>query len=112
MRGVDSREILAPGFNVHFFPVHGRHEIGLVGGFSVFHQKASQYRYGIVRGRDTTWSADETKLDYFLKGGVSYHFFVNSRIGIGGEAHFYKGTNIPDPFVRLNVSLSIRAFRF
>jgi hypothetical protein len=106
-RGIatDSREIVAPGFKVFYFPVVGRNEITLSGGVSAFRQSAIR----TLEGPDISQSFTETKQDPYLSVGASYRRFVHPKLGVGAEIHYYRGSQIPDPLVLFSVSLSFRA---
>ena len=106
--GEERREITAPGFNIYYFPLVGNHELYTFGGFSVFHQKATVQRLDSFGGLSSPHHFTETKLDYFLQGGLGYQYHVGGALGLGSELQLYRGSNWPAPLVRLSASISLR----
>ncbi len=104
-RGTDSRKIVAPGFNVYYFPVVGADELVINGGVSAFKQDATRTEQHL----DSSQTFTETKLNPYFNVGFSYHRYVHPNFGVGADLQYYNGgMQIPNPLVLFSVSLSFR----
>ena len=103
-RSEEFRKITAPGLKFYVFPLNGtRHQVYASAGVSVFHQHARISSHSLRNGILTPETYTRTQLDYFLSGGLGYHYYITEAVGLGTEFQLYSGTNVPNPLARSSI---------